>query len=75
MTRKKERRVITKAQPPFKGEADNAPKATPDDRRLIQAVKDWEQKRRTPERATRILLSVIATNPRAIEKALDCFII
>ena len=36
----------------------------------LSAVKDWEQKRRTPERATRILLTVIATNPMAIEKAL-----
>jgi len=37
----------------------------------LSAVKDWEQGRRNPERATRIFLSVIATNPQAVEKALD----
>jgi putative transcriptional regulator len=37
----------------------------------LSAVKDWEQKRRKPERATRILLSVIATNPQAVEQALE----
>ena len=36
----------------------------------LSAVKDWEQGRRTPERATRIFLTVIATNPQAIEQAL-----
>ncbi|MDX2094849.1 MAG: helix-turn-helix domain-containing protein [Alphaproteobacteria bacterium] len=36
----------------------------------LSALKDWEQGRRTPERSTRILLSVIATNPKAIEQAL-----
>lgn len=37
----------------------------------LSAIKDWEQKRRKPERATRILLSVIATNPQAVEQALE----
>jgi putative transcriptional regulator len=36
----------------------------------LSAVKDWEQGRRTPERATRIFLAIIATNPAAIEQAL-----
>jgi putative transcriptional regulator len=34
------------------------------------AVKDWEQGRRQPERAARILLKVIATEPKAVERAL-----
>ena len=37
----------------------------------LSAVKDWEQKRRKPARATRIYLSVIATNPQAVEQALE----
>jgi len=40
----------------------------------LSAVKDWEQGRRKPGRATRILLSVIATNPQAIEQALTQYI-
>ena len=36
----------------------------------LSAVKDWEQGRRKPERATRIFLAVIAMNPKIIEKAL-----
>jgi len=34
------------------------------------AVKDWEQGRRRPERAARILLKVIETEPKAVERAL-----
>ncbi len=36
----------------------------------LSAVKDWEQGRRTPELSARILLTVIATNPKAVEQAL-----
>lgn len=36
----------------------------------LSAVKDWEQGRRRPERSARILLTVIAINPKAIDKAL-----
>ena len=36
----------------------------------LSAVKEWEQGRRRPERAARILLAVIAANPQAIEQAL-----
>lgn len=39
----------------------------------ISAIKEWEQGRRAPERATRILLAVIATNPKAVEQALHRF--
>lgn len=39
----------------------------------LSAVKDWEQGRRNPERAARVLLAVIATNPRIIERALTRF--
>jgi putative transcriptional regulator len=39
----------------------------------LSALKDWEQGRRTPERSARILLAVIATNPKAVEKALMQF--
>lgn len=34
------------------------------------AVKDWEQGRRQPERSARILLKVIETEPKAVERAL-----
>ncbi len=37
----------------------------------LSAIKDWEQGRRKPERAARIFLAVIATNPQAIEQALE----
>lgn len=36
----------------------------------LSAVKDWEQGRRNPERSARILLTVIATNPQAVQQAL-----
>jgi putative transcriptional regulator len=39
----------------------------------LSAVKDWEQGRRKPERATRIFLAVIATNPQVIEQVLSRF--
>lgn len=34
------------------------------------AVKQWEQKRRTPEAAARILLTVIEREPEAVRRAL-----
>jgi len=36
----------------------------------VRAVQDWEQKRRQPERAARILLTVIAHEPEAVIRAL-----
>jgi len=36
----------------------------------LSAVKDWEQGRRRPERATRVLLALIAANPGFVEKTL-----
>lgn len=34
------------------------------------AVRDWEQGRRTPERAAQVLLRVIANDPDAVERAI-----
>jgi putative transcriptional regulator len=36
----------------------------------LAAVRDWEQQRRTPEQAARVLLLVIAQNPAAVDRAL-----
>jgi len=36
----------------------------------IDAVQDWEQKRRQPDRAARVLLTVIAHEPEAVSRAL-----
>jgi putative transcriptional regulator len=36
----------------------------------IDAVQDWEQHRRTPDRTARIYLTVIAREPRAVRRAL-----
>lgn len=36
----------------------------------VRAVQDWEQKRRQPERAARILLTVIDHEPEAVIRAL-----
>lgn len=36
----------------------------------VGAVRDWEQKRRTPERSARILLKMIERNPDAVQEAL-----
>lgn len=36
----------------------------------VRAVQDWEQKRRQPERAARVLLTVIAHEPEAVSRAL-----
>ncbi len=36
----------------------------------VRAVQDWEQKRRQPDRAARILLTVIAHEPEAVKRAL-----
>jgi putative transcriptional regulator len=35
-----------------------------------RALQDWEQKRRQPDRAARILLRVIEREPKAVERAL-----
>ena len=37
----------------------------------IDALQDWEQHRRTPDRTSRILLTVIAREPDAVSRALD----
>lgn len=36
----------------------------------IDAVQDWEQKRRQPERAARVFLTVIEREPEAVSRAL-----
>jgi putative transcriptional regulator len=36
----------------------------------VRAVQDWEQKRRQPERSARVLLTVIAHEPKAVDRAL-----
>lgn len=36
----------------------------------VRALQDWEQKRRKPDRATRVLLAVIANEPEAVDRAL-----
>lgn len=36
----------------------------------MRAVQDWEQGRRTPDRAARVLLTVIDCNPDAVVQAL-----
>jgi putative transcriptional regulator len=36
----------------------------------LAAVRDWEQRRRIPEQAARVLLLVIAQNPDAVDRAL-----
>jgi putative transcriptional regulator len=36
----------------------------------IDAVQDWEQRRRTPDRTARIYLTVIAREPKAVRRAL-----
>jgi putative transcriptional regulator len=36
----------------------------------VRAVQDWEQKRRQPDRAARVLLKVIAHEPEAVQRAL-----
>ncbi|MGH7035876.1 MAG: helix-turn-helix domain-containing protein [Stellaceae bacterium] len=35
-----------------------------------RALQDWEQKRRKPDRSTRVLLTVIDKEPKAVERAL-----
>ena len=35
-----------------------------------RAVQDWEQGRRLPDRAARVLLTVIERDPKAVERAL-----
>ena len=35
-----------------------------------RAAQDWEQGRRLPDRAARVLLTVIEHNPKAVERAL-----
>ncbi len=36
----------------------------------IRAIQDWEQGRRVPDRAARVLLAVIDHDPAAVERAL-----
>lgn len=36
----------------------------------VSSVRDWEQGRRKPERAARVLLRVIEKNPKAVSEAL-----
>lgn len=36
-----------------------------------RAVQDWEQGRRRPDRAARVLLTIISNEPEAIDRALD----
>ena len=36
-----------------------------------RALQDWEQKRRQPDRAARVLFAVIKHNPKAVMKALE----
>ncbi len=36
-----------------------------------RAVQDWEQGRRLPDRAARVLLTVIEHDPKAVERALE----
>jgi len=37
----------------------------------VSALRDWEQGRRRPDRTARVLLTVIAKNPQAVEEALS----
>jgi putative transcriptional regulator len=37
------------------------------------AVRDWEQKRRAPDRTARVLLTVIDKKPEAVEESLEAF--
>ena len=37
----------------------------------VYAVKEWEMGRRKPERATRVLLTVIDREPEAVKRALE----
>jgi putative transcriptional regulator len=37
----------------------------------IDAVQDWEQRRRTPDRTARTYLTVIAREPKAVKRALS----
>jgi putative transcriptional regulator len=39
----------------------------------LNSVKDWEQGRRNPERAARILLAIIDKEPHVVERVLDSF--
>jgi len=39
----------------------------------VSAVRDWEQGRRTPDRAARVLLAIIKYEPRAVERALTAY--
>lgn len=36
----------------------------------IDAVQDWEQRRRKPDRTARVFLTVIAREPKAVSRAL-----
>jgi DNA-binding transcriptional regulator YiaG len=41
----------------------------------VSAVRDWEQGRRTPDRAARVLLAIIKYEPSAVERALAAYAI
>jgi putative transcriptional regulator len=39
----------------------------------VSALRDWEQGRRTPDRAARVLLAIIKYEPKAVERALAAY--
>ena len=39
----------------------------------VSALRDWEQNRRQPERATRILLTIIAREPQTVKRVMGQF--
>jgi len=39
----------------------------------VSAVRDWEQGRRMPDRAARVLLAIIKYEPKAVERALAAY--
>jgi putative transcriptional regulator len=54
-----------------RGEAEPARVVLPERIDVAAMVRDWEQKRRNPDRAARTLLLVIESNPEAVERALN----
>lgn len=38
----------------------------------VRTLQDWEQGRRVPDRAARVLLTVIDREPEAVERAMAC---
>lgn len=39
----------------------------------VSALRDWEQGRRTPDRAARVLLAIIQYEPKSVERALAAY--